>query len=196
VAGKHSTGEWTTRPLTKSDYDYIVGVIDRWWGGPTSTLAHPIFFYELGELARVAEHEGKPVGFLFGFVAPARQVGYVHLVGIAPEFRRRGVASALYRAFEAECRAAGCLRMKAVTTLGNEGSVRFHHATGWKSEDVADYAGPGRTRLVFTRKLDDPSSSGRRSRAPTEAKAAASRTKARPDGPPTTERSGRGASKR
>jgi hypothetical protein len=47
-----------TRPLGKQDYDHIVQVIDRWWGGPTSALAHPLFFYELGSLARVVEHDG------------------------------------------------------------------------------------------------------------------------------------------
>jgi len=47
-----------TRPLAKADYDQIVRVIDRWWGGPTSALAHPMFFYELGRLARVVESDG------------------------------------------------------------------------------------------------------------------------------------------
>src|SRR5690606_40042113 len=79
-----------TRPLGKQDYDHIVQVIDRWWGGPTSALAHPIFFYELGSLARVVEHDGIMVGFLFGFVAPGPpKTGYVHLVGIHPDYRRR-----------------------------------------------------------------------------------------------------------
>jgi hypothetical protein len=59
-----------TRPLGKQDYDHIVQIIDRWWGGPTTALAHPIFFYELGAMARVVEHDGILVGFLLGFVAP------------------------------------------------------------------------------------------------------------------------------
>ena len=196
MAGKQSTGEWTTRPLTKSDYDYIVGVIDRWWGGPTSTLAHPSLFYELGKLARVVEHEGKPIGFLFGFVAGDGTTGYVHLVGIAPEHRRRGVASALYRAFEADCRAAGCRVLKALTNPGNDGSVRFHQRQGWKCEQVADYAGAGRTRLVFTKKLSGGGGSAKR-----VARRAAPATGKR--GPatkrealPPTERSGRHSTKR
>jgi len=78
-----------SRSLTKADYDQIVRVIDKWWGGPTTALAHPLFFYELGELARVVESEGRVVGFLLGFIAPAGSVGYVHLVGIDPEFRWR-----------------------------------------------------------------------------------------------------------
>jgi len=72
-----------TRPLGKNDYDHIVQIIDRWWGGPSTALAHPLFFYELGQMARVVEHEGVVAGFLLGFVAPGPpKEGYVHLVGI------------------------------------------------------------------------------------------------------------------
>lgn len=142
-----------TRPLTKTDYDHIVSVIDRWWGGPSSALAHPIFFYELGRLARVVEAEGVLVGFLFGFICPDKPVGYVHLVGIHPDYRRRGVGRLLYAAFEEDCRREKCRELKAITTLGNEGSVRFHQAQGWSMEEVEDYAGPGRLRIVFTKAL-------------------------------------------
>src|SRR5215475_14421807 len=116
-----------TRPLGKQDYDHIVQIMDRWWGGPTSALAHPIFFYELGSMARIVEDGGIMVGFLLGFIARAEtgaggNVGYVHLVGIHPDHRRRGVGRLLYEAFEGDCRKAGVARMKAITTLGNEGS--------------------------------------------------------------------------
>jgi GNAT superfamily N-acetyltransferase len=142
-----------TRPLTKTDYDQIVQVIDRWWGGPTSALAHPMFFYELGRHARVVEEDGVLVGFLLGFVCSDAPVGYVHLVGIHPDHRRRGVGQLLYAAFEADCRRAGCQTLKAITTLGNEGSVRFHQALGWSMVESEDYAGPGRLRIVFTKTL-------------------------------------------
>lgn len=142
-----------TRPLTKSDYDQIVQLIDRWWSGPTSALAHPIFFYELGRLARVVESDGLMVGFLFGFICPDASVGYVHLVGIHPEYRRRGVGKILYAAFEEDCVREGCRELKAITTLGNEASVRFHQALGWSTVETEDYAGPGRMRIVFRRDL-------------------------------------------
>jgi GNAT superfamily N-acetyltransferase len=145
-----------TRPLEKADYDRIVSVIDAWWEGPTSALAHPIFFYELGRLARVVVEGDELVGFLFGFVTPDASTGYVHLVGIHPEHRRRGVARLLYAAFEDDCRAARCDRLKAITTLGNEGSVRFHEALGWTVSQVEDYAGAGRTRIVFEKRLSSP----------------------------------------
>jgi len=142
----------TTRPLTKADYDYIVRVIDKWWGGPTSALAHPVYFYELGEHAMVAESDGRLVGFLFGFITP-NKTGYVHLVGIDPEFRRKHVGTHLYQGFERACAQAGCTRLKAITTHGNDGSVRFHEALGWDVEEIDDYAGPGRARVVFSKPL-------------------------------------------
>lgn len=142
-----------TRPLIKSDYDQIVQVIDRWWGGPTSALAHPIFFYELGRLARVVERDGLMVGFLFGFICPDASVGYVHLVGIHPDHRRHGVGKLLYQSFEEDCQREGCRELKAITTLGNEASVRFHQALGWTMSETEDYAGPGRMRIVFRRDL-------------------------------------------
>jgi GNAT superfamily N-acetyltransferase len=142
------------RTIQKPDFDRIVEVIDHWWGGPISTFAHPIFFYELGRHAMVVEKDGEMVGFLLGFVAtePA-PTGYVHLVGIHPAHRRQGVGRLLYERFTEACAAAGCRRMKAITTTGNEGSIRFHVAQGWTAQEVEDYAGPGRKRVVFTRDL-------------------------------------------
>lgn len=144
-----------TRTLTKADFDHIVEVFDHWWGGPSSGFSpHPIFFYELGDHALVAEEDGTMTGFLLGFVAeqPVR-TGYIHLVGIHPDHRRKGVGRVLYAEFTQACVDAGCARMKAITTTANEGSLRFHEALGWTAEEVEDYAGPGRRRLVFTRSL-------------------------------------------
>jgi GNAT superfamily N-acetyltransferase len=152
------------RRITKGDFDRIVEVIDHWWGGPISTFAHPIFFYELGEEALVVEQGADMIGFLLGFLvaspraeSEARQkgarTGYVHLVGIHPDYRRRGVGRLLYDRFTQECRDAKCVRMKAITTPGNEGSIRFHLALGWNVHEVDDYAGLGRRRIVFTKEL-------------------------------------------
>ena len=143
-----------TRKITKRDFDQIVEVIDRWWGGPISTFAHPIFFWELGDNALVVEDEGRLIGFLLGFIVfKAPKSGYVHLVGIHPEYRRQGVGRLLYETFTERCRGLGCLQMKAITTAANEGSLRFHEAMGWKAEEIEDYAGPSRKRIVFTKEL-------------------------------------------
>lgn len=58
----------------------------------------------------------------------------------------------LYEQFTERCRSLACERMKAITTAGHEGSIRFHEALGWTAE-IEDYAGAGRKRIVFTKPL-------------------------------------------
>ncbi len=144
---------YATRRITKGDFDRIVEVIDHWWGGPISTLAHPVFFYELGRYARlVVDDTDEIVGFLLGFVSEeGGRTGYVHLVGIHPEHRRRGVARTLYDEFQRDCGNDECVRMKAIAMPGNEPSIRFHEAHGWNVDEVDCYAGPGRRRVVFSK---------------------------------------------
>lgn len=146
------------RGFTKRDYDFVVSVLDRWWGGPSRELAHPLFFHELGQAALIAEDDGQTIGFLLGFhtgggESGAPKTAYVHMVGIHPEHRRRGVGKDLYAVFLERARAAGASRAKAITNVGNEGSVEFHRALGFSVEEIPDYAGPDRARVVFTRKL-------------------------------------------
>lgn len=143
-----------TRGVAQGDLQQIVSVIDQWWGGPTSALAHPLFFYELGRHALVVEDNGRMVGFLLGFMSDAtRPVGYIHLVGIDPSVRRRGVGRRLYEEFARRAKDAGAGQIKAITTPGNQGSVDFHRAMGFIVELVPDYAGVGRSRYVFSRSL-------------------------------------------
>jgi GNAT superfamily N-acetyltransferase len=147
------------RGITKADYDYVVSVLDRWWGGPSRELAHPLFYYELGREALIAEHEGEVAGFLLGFHArahedvDARPVAYIHMVGIHPDHRRRGVGKQLYEVFTDRARTAGAVRLKAITNVGNEGSIEFHRALGFDVVEDPDYAGTGRARIVFTKEL-------------------------------------------
>lgn len=151
-------GDLIIRPMTKADYGFLASVLDRWWGGPSGQRAEPLFYYELGSGALVAEREDAVVGFLFGFVTPdepsKEKTGYVHLVGIHPDQRRKGVGQRLYDSFSELCRARGVTRLKAIAAVGDEGAVRFHVALGFDAEEVAGYAGPGRSRMVFTRALE------------------------------------------
>lgn len=141
------------REITKSDFDYIVQVFDHWWGGPSSERASPFFFYELGQFALIAEEDARVVGFLLGLVAAGSRTGYIHLVGIDPGHRRRGVGKRLYQHFCEQCRRGGLSELKAIGMVGHEGSLRFHTALGFEAREVPDYAGPGRARVVFTKRL-------------------------------------------
>jgi len=140
------------RGITKSDYDSIVSVMDAWWGGPSALKPEPFLFYELGHHALVAEDDGEMTGFLLGFVTDREpRCAYVHLIGIDPDRRRRGIARALYEEFARRGRELGATSLKAITTVGNEGSVDFHRALGFSVVQDPNYAGEGRARYVFTR---------------------------------------------
>lgn len=141
------------RGINKQDYDYIVSVLDAWWGGPSSERASPFLFHELGQYALIAEEDSRVVGFLLGFAVPASGTGYVHLVGIDPHYRRNGVGKLLYENFTEACRGAGLTRIKAIGMVGHEGSLKFHTAQGFDAAEVHDYAGPGRARMVYTKAL-------------------------------------------
>jgi ribosomal protein S18 acetylase RimI-like enzyme len=142
------------RPLVKTDYDHIVSVIDKWSGGPSAVLAHPVFFHELGKLAKVVEYEHALVGFLFGFISEREpKQGYIHLFGIHSEFRRRGVGRMLFEAFEQDSKMRGCGCLRSITLPGNDNVVSFHQSLGWTSTLVEDYAGPERPRIVFEKRL-------------------------------------------
>ncbi len=143
------------RGITKRDFDTIVREIDKWWAGPVAHLAHAVFFYEFGDSALVAEDGGEIVGFLFGFVAPtAPPVGYVHLVGVRPDWRNRGLGAQLYERFMATCRARGVRRLKAIAASADERARKFHARLGFETREDVDYAGAGRARIVFSRDLD------------------------------------------
>jgi L-amino acid N-acyltransferase YncA len=141
------------RGITKRDYDYIVSVLDIWWGGPSSERASPFFFHELGEYALIAEENGEVVGFLLGLAVSSSGTGYIHLVGIDPKCRRNGVGKQLYQRFCEACSNAGLTHIKAIGMLGHEASRQFHTAQGFEASEVADYAGPGRGRIVYTKTL-------------------------------------------
>ena len=145
------------RGITKADYDHIVSVLDDWWGGPSPERANPFFYYELGEQALIAESDGEVVGFLLGLLSASRETGYVHLVGIHPDHRRHGVGKALYEHFADTCTQAGAKQLKAIGMVGHEGAMTFHTALGFRGEEVADYAGRGRARVVFKKPLSPPS---------------------------------------
>jgi L-amino acid N-acyltransferase YncA len=142
------------RGITKADFDAIVSVMDAWWGGPSALKPEPFLFYELGHHALVAEDDGEMTGFLLGFVTDHDpRCGYVHLVGINPDCRRRGTARALYEEFARRAQQLGATSLKAITTIGNEGSVEFHRALGFAIVQDPNYAGEARARYVFSRAL-------------------------------------------
>jgi GNAT superfamily N-acetyltransferase len=134
----------------------------QWFWGERDTqfLHHVMLVREFGETAFVVrDSEGKVIAYLFGLVTPAR-VGYVHLVAVREGHRGQGLARRLYARFKEDARELGALRLKAITQPVNTRSIAFHRALGFTVSEVADYSGPGATRIVFWKELADDTGAG------------------------------------
>lgn len=143
------------RAMTKTDFDALRAVVDAWWGGRAmQALLHPVYLYQFGNMAFVAERDGILAGFVVGFVSQTRRdEAYIHLVGTSPDFRKQGVARILYEHFFSQAQAENCRQVKAITSSANQVSIDFHQHMGFQLSLEKNYSGPGQDRVVFVRTL-------------------------------------------
>lgn len=140
------------RPV-EADHRVLVRVIDDWWGGrrlvhllPRLWLQH---FTGTSWIAETAD--GALAGFLVGFISPDDPTrGYVHMIGVSPNQRRRGLGRELYERFCADVGARGVREVRAITWAGNRVSIGFHTSIGFRVDE-----GPGTQRLFGTRAYPD-----------------------------------------
>src|SRR5690349_9906873 len=112
---------------TKADFDQILTDNTVFWGSDrVRHLHHPSLLYEFGDTAFVIKEEETVVAYLFGYFAQNAPTAYVHLIGIRPSHRRRGLARHLYTHLLDLARARGCTAVKAITTPTNADSIAFH----------------------------------------------------------------------
>lgn len=141
-------------PLTLAAYTTIEAEIDRYWVGGRTPTMHVLFVHEFGDLSIVAMAGDEIAGFLYGLRSTTEAAGYVHLIGVREDHRRRGVAQELYRAFADRASSAGAAHCKAIVRPDNQPSIDFHTALGMTADFVRDYTGPGQHRLVFRGPVD------------------------------------------
>jgi GNAT superfamily N-acetyltransferase len=144
-------------PVTMEQFQLVLDDHGRYWGDRDLRALHLhalVQEFPLTSLVAVAEDGIR--GYAFGFVTPDR-LAYVHLIATRDDARGTGVGRRLYGAFVEAARNQDAVRLKAITSVGNAGSIAFHRALGFDARVVEDYNGPGRTRVVFTR--DMPSAS-------------------------------------
>jgi ribosomal protein S18 acetylase RimI-like enzyme len=126
------TGLIFRRPIP-DDWERVLAVMPAWWGGrDLRSLLPQVFFEHFRGTSLLVEHEDTLAGFLVGFLcADHPDEAYIHFVGVAPEWRRAGLASDLYRRFYAVARANGRSVVRSVTAPVNTGSLAFHTALGF-----------------------------------------------------------------
>lgn len=141
------------------DYLQILSDLEDFWGSNrTAAFHHPMFIHEFGDTAFVIRQQEKVIAYLFGFISNKDQTGYVHLIGVRENFRKKGLGKQLYEHFMEHLRHHGISEIKAITTPTNENSIRFHTKLGMTLSGnpnelgipvVRDYSGPGQDRVVF-----------------------------------------------
>jgi ribosomal protein S18 acetylase RimI-like enzyme len=135
------------RPV-EGDHATVVAIVEHWWGEKRArALATRSWFRHFTGTSWVVEDtEGRLLGFLIGYRSPddpARAV--IHLIGVHPSHRRRGLGRALADRFLGDARAAGVRRVEAVTPPDRRAAIAFHRAMGFRPDD-----GPGTMRLYGT----------------------------------------------
>jgi ribosomal protein S18 acetylase RimI-like enzyme len=143
------------RGAVPADYDWIIDVVDAWWGRPMTQKLPRLFLDHFYTTSLIAEDEGQAVGFLVGFFSPSVPAeAYIHFVGVDPGHRERWVGRSLYEEFFASARRAGRTEMRAITSSTNESSVAFHLRMGFSvAPPVAGYNGPDTVLVAFHRPL-------------------------------------------
>ncbi|MCZ4604106.1 GNAT family N-acetyltransferase [Streptomyces sp. Lzd4kr] len=142
--------------IVPADVDDLHQVLEdhaRYWGERDLRALHqPVLVREFGATCLVARAEDGIRGYLLGFVTPDH-TGYVHLIATRDDNRGTGLGRRLHTHFAEVARGQGAVRLKAITSVTNEGSIAFHRTLGFDVRVVEDYDGPGRPMVVFTRTL-------------------------------------------
>ena len=156
------------RHATEDDQPRIVGLVDEWFSGQrVRHLVGRSWFRHFGSTSWLAlDGGGRPIGFLIGYRSPDRPVeAIVHLVGVDPNHRRRGLGRTLVDAFAADAERVGVHTITAVAWPGEPPATAFFRALGFRPDDgpgsqnlfgitaYPDYDGAGEDRIVFIRRL-------------------------------------------
>ncbi|MFI0718650.1 GNAT family N-acetyltransferase [Streptomyces sp. NPDC021224] len=143
-------------PATVADLRQVLADHHRYWGERDLRALHlTALVQEFGDTCLTARAADGIRGYLVGFVTPDA-TGYVHLIATRDDTRGTGLGRTLWTAFARAAQARGAVRLKAITSPGNTGSIAFHRGLGFTAETVADYDGPGVDRVVFRRELPFP----------------------------------------
>ena len=169
-------GPRTSRPtppfaLRRPTEDDHAGLLDRirpWFDGPDIRPALPrLWFRHHAGTSWLAESsDGRALGFLVGFLSPDRTgEAVLHLVGVDPELRRRGIGRQLVEAFAADAGRRGATTMSTLVRPDDRATLLFFRALGFEPDDgpgtrrlygipaYGDWDGPGQDRALLSRAI-------------------------------------------
>lgn len=135
------------RPVTAADTDEILGLWSRVFPeyfdprfpqrDPRASIGRKVAFGDGRFWAAVTGDMGageRIVGTVMSGYDGHR--GWIYSLGVDPDARRRGVASALLAHAEAELASAGCPKVNLQVMAGNERALAFWSAAGFAVDGV------------------------------------------------------------
>lgn len=173
MVGEHAPVALEFRRPIEADQPRLLQLLDESWAGvrlrhllPRLWVRHFAGTSWVALTPSPAGDEPRLAGFLVGFVSPDRpDTGYLHLVAVDGNVRRRGVGRALVQRFVADLVGRGARRVETVVWPADRVSVEFFDALGFRPEDGAgtqkmwgvpaypDYDDEGADRAVFVLEL-------------------------------------------
>jgi ribosomal protein S18 acetylase RimI-like enzyme len=155
----------TIRNSKPSDHQRIISVMKDWWGGRDLTWMLPkLFLVHFCDTSFIIEKSEDLMAFLIGFLSQSKvNEGYIHLVGVHPDYRGMGLGEFLYHRFFQICKANDRDTIRSCTSPVNKGSIEFHRKIGFSIlrgdaeidgiQVTLDYNGPGDPKVLFEIKI-------------------------------------------
>ena len=132
----------TVRRMRTQDGDAVLRINEKITGRPheaqwESRIIEHLSANPLGCL--VAEEEGTIVGFILGSIRGWEfgipKTGWIEIVGVAPEFHKKGVAKALIGKLHVYFRNHNVLRVMTMVNWNDGGLVSFFRAVGFERSE-------------------------------------------------------------
>jgi predicted GNAT superfamily acetyltransferase len=148
-----------------SDHQRIISVMKDWWEGRDLTWMLPkLFLVHFCNTSFIIEKGDSLKAFLIGFLSQSKiNEGYIHLVGVHPNYRGMGIGAFLYHRFFDICKEFNRNMVRSCTSPVNKGSIEFHGKIGFNilkgNAEVdgvqvsVDYNHPGDTKVLFEKKI-------------------------------------------
>ena len=116
-----------------SDHPRIIKAMKDWWDGRDLTSMLPRLFLEHFHNTSIVIEDGENelIAFLIGFLSQSQaNEGYIHFVGVHPEYRGLGLGTYLYHRFFQLCKKNNRTIVRACTSPVNKGSIEELSSVG------------------------------------------------------------------